>query len=345
MIDALWGVQFFLAASLVLYVLLGGADFGAGILELFLARRGHDEHRRLISKAMAPVWEANHMWLILAIVIVFMGFPELYVTMSTYLHLPLIAVLLGIVARGCAFTFRYYDTPAAQYYQVYTRVFAGSSLWTAFFLGVVAAALSLGRIQPSGADYGTLYIWPWLNWYCIAFGIFVSALFAFLASVYLAGEAKTIEMHGFFRRRALVANWALLVVGAAVFVAAYAEGFALSQDFFRDPISLTCFGCATALWIPFWFSLRRVGRSVLQRVLAVAIVSLVMVGWFAAEHPVMMRLTDSTGALVERSVRHAAAPVATLRALLGALIVGGCLIFPALFYLLRVFKWETLDQP
>src|SRR4029453_6983829 len=94
-----------LGTSFLLYALLGGADFGAGIVEAFAGRRGE----LTISKAIAPVWEANHVWLILAVVILFTGFPAVYASLSWVLHIPLMIVLLGIIMRGTAFTFRHYD--------------------------------------------------------------------------------------------------------------------------------------------------------------------------------------------------------------------------------------------
>src|SRR3982750_1491425 len=94
-----------LGASFVLYALLGGADYGAGIIEAFSGRKGE----QTVSRALAPVWEANHVWLILAIVILFTGFPAVYSSISTVLHIPLMVVLVGIIFRGCAFTFRHYD--------------------------------------------------------------------------------------------------------------------------------------------------------------------------------------------------------------------------------------------
>lgn len=94
-----------LGIAFVFYTLLGGADFGAGIIEVFTGKKGE----KAISKAIAPVWEANHVWLILVIVIIFMGFPRVYTVLSTALHIPLFIMLLGIIFRGTAFTFRYYD--------------------------------------------------------------------------------------------------------------------------------------------------------------------------------------------------------------------------------------------
>lgn len=92
-----------LGIAVLLYVLLGGADFGAGIVEIFTGKRSIDT----ISKAIAPVWEANHIWLILAIVILFNGFPLVYTTLTTYLHIPVFIILLGIIYKGTTFIFRF----------------------------------------------------------------------------------------------------------------------------------------------------------------------------------------------------------------------------------------------
>ena len=134
-----------LGIAVLFYVLLGGADFGAGIVELVTGKRGIDT----ISKAIAPVWEANHIWLILAVVILFNGFPLVYTTLTTYLHIPLFIILLGIIFRGTAFTFRYYDT-VDNSHKYYTQLFRISSLLTPFFLGVTLGAIMLGKIPAAG---------------------------------------------------------------------------------------------------------------------------------------------------------------------------------------------------
>lgn len=122
----------FLALSLLLYALFGGADFGAGILEMWrMGKMGKQEHA-LVQRAMAPVWEANHIWLIVAVVIVFMAFPSVYATVCTFLFIPLMCVLLGIVARGCAFVLRYYDATAG-HSKLYSGIFAVSSTFCTFF--------------------------------------------------------------------------------------------------------------------------------------------------------------------------------------------------------------------
>src|SRR5690349_9215424 len=131
-----------LGASFVLYTLLGGADFGAGIIETMEGSKGE----RTISKAIAPVWEANHVWLILAVVILFTGFPAVYATLSLVLHIPLMIVLLGIILRGTAFTFRHYDIHGYRSHKYYSLAFKASSFITPMFLGITLGAMILGKI-------------------------------------------------------------------------------------------------------------------------------------------------------------------------------------------------------
>src|SRR3954452_3987184 len=118
-----------LGTSFVLYTLLGGADFGAGIIETFAGRR----EESTISRAIAPVWEANHVWLILAVVILFTGFPLVYSSLSLVLHIPLMLVLVGIIFRGCAFTFRHYDVVNDNSHKYFTVLFRISSFITPLF--------------------------------------------------------------------------------------------------------------------------------------------------------------------------------------------------------------------
>ncbi len=120
----------FLWLAILFYLLLGGADFGAGIIELFTSKKNRPQTRKTLYKAIGPIWEANHMWLIIAIVILFVGFPVIYATMSIYLHIPLALMLLGIVARGTAFAFRHYDAVVDDMQEIYNRIFGYSSLIT-----------------------------------------------------------------------------------------------------------------------------------------------------------------------------------------------------------------------
>jgi cytochrome d ubiquinol oxidase subunit II len=332
----------FLGLSLLFYVLFAGADFGAGILEIFLGTRQREQQRALITHAMAPVWEANHVWLVLIVVILFMGFPKVYTLLSIYLHLPVMALLIGIVFRGCAFTFRHYDALDRTYYRTYSRAFAFSSVWSAFFLGVTGGGLILGKIAPHATNFPDLYLAPWANGFCVSLGLFTIALFAFLAAVYLVGEAKGQDLQKVFRQKAAWANVLLIVAGAAVFHFAEADGLPLRREFFENALSRLCFILAGLLWLPFWSSLKKAGitAKLIVRMIGVTIVTLVLVGWYAIQFPVAIRFSGAAAL----TFQAAAAPEATQRALLGALIVGSFLIFPSLLYLLKIFKWESVEK-
>jgi cytochrome d ubiquinol oxidase subunit II len=140
----LWIVIGFLLVSLLFYCLLGGADFGAGAFEFFVPKKDHHRHEQLVNKAMGPVWEANHIWLIILIVILFNAFPKVYTEYSIYFHVPLILMLIGIVFRGCAFSFRHYDAVNDNTHSYYTLVFGLSSLLTPIMFGMIMGGMFFG---------------------------------------------------------------------------------------------------------------------------------------------------------------------------------------------------------
>src|SRR5678816_1818470 len=108
------GLEFYIAlvtlVSLIFYALLGGADFGGGLWDLLASGPRAARQRKQISEAIAPVWEANHVWLILVIVLLFTSWPKAFAVMMTALHIPITVMLVGIVLRGTAFVFRKYDS-------------------------------------------------------------------------------------------------------------------------------------------------------------------------------------------------------------------------------------------
>src|SRR3954465_8770327 len=180
-------IIFILGVSFLLYTLLGGADFGAGIIEIFGGRR----EETTISKAIAPVWEANHVWLILAVVILFTGFPLVYSSLSLVLHIPLMLVLIGIIFRGSAFTFRHYDVGYGRSHKYYSFLFKASSFITPMFLGITLGAMILGRVTfDQSVGFYNMFISPWLNLFCIMMGIFSTCLFAYIAAIFLIPESR-----------------------------------------------------------------------------------------------------------------------------------------------------------
>lgn len=331
---------FFIGASLLLYVLLGGSDFGAGILELLPAGPLRDRQKEVINRAMGPVWEANHMWMILIVVILFMGFPTIFTTLMIALHLPMLALLVGIVVRGAAFTFRHYDAiQDAPSQRIYTWLFGGSSLWTAFWLGIIAGSLNRGIIDPGARDPWHAYIAPWWGAYPLSVGAFVACIFAFLASIYLVGETQDTDLKRRFLRLGALFNGLVILGGGIVFAASLGERESLATAFLRSPWNLAVVGLATALFVALWFLVTQ-RRVLLTRVVAAGQVALILIGWCLLYAPDAVLTTRGPLSFYQQ-----AAPPATLRQLVLALLVGSLLIFPSLFYLLRVFKSTQRTPP
>lgn len=329
-------IVFVLGIAVLLYVLLGGADFGAGIVELVTGKRGID----IISKAIAPVWEANHIWLILAIVILFNGFPLVFAVLTTYLHIPLFIVLLGIVFRGSAFTFRYYDTVKDDTHKYYTRFFRYSSVITPFFLGVVLGAILLGKIpQHAEGSFYEVFMYPWLNFFTASTGIFLTLLFGWLAAVYLIGETTDDESYIIFSNTSRLFFMLLFATGAGVFIMAEIYGLHLLRQFLDSPIAIGCVIIATIL-IPFlWKSINK--RNIHRiRLLAGIQTACIIAGWFAVQFPVMIYIEGGKNLTVWNSQ----APESTMRMLLYALVVGVLIIVPSFIYLFKVFKFNNDER-
>lgn len=331
----------FLFVSILFYLLFAGADFGAGILEAFIGKHpNRKEQMELMGHAIAPVWEANHVWLILAVVISFVGFPPVYEFISIYLHVPIILALMGIVARGTAFTFRHYDPYEPKTHKLYSYIFRFGSFITPFFLGTVVGAITMGTIDPDANRFSDLYLKHWLHPFSISLGIFTCALCAFLAAIYLTGETRGArELIPVFRKKSIYALIFMVVSGAVCLLSGFIGEEDFSGRFTNNPLSIFSVLIATILLIPLYLTLKDNPRSLLVRGLGVVIVTLILSGWSAAQWPYFIRTVEG-GILVQ----EAASPEATQEGLLLALVVGSLLIFPALGYLFKIFKWEFLKN-
>ncbi len=240
----LYVVIIYLWTAILLYLLLGGADFGAGIIELFTSKKNERLTRRTMYKAIGPIWEANHMWLIITIVILFVGFPAIYTTMSIHLHIPLVIMLLGIIARGTAFTFRHYDAVVDDMQTIYNRIFTLSSLITPLFLGIIAGSAVSGQIDTQASDFLSAYIFSWLNFFSIAVGFFTVTICGFFAAIYLVGETDNEQYKSHFIKKAQHMSIAALSCGSLVFIAAYAENIPLTDWIFGNAVGLTAISAA-----------------------------------------------------------------------------------------------------
>jgi len=325
-----------LFASINVYVLMGGADLGAGVWDLLASGPRREPQRSLIAAAIGPIWEADHIWLILAVVLCFTAFPGAFAVLATVLHIPLALALIGIVLRGSAFVFRSYGGPAAR--QRWGRTFAIASLLTPLLLGVATGAISTDAVGVANAAIGTgsfaqIFVAPWLAPFPIAIGLLAVALVGQLAATYLTVAAPDAGLADDFRRRALAATGAVAVLAAVATVLARRE--------YSFAWGLRLAGPRSWLWIAITvaagvagtvFLLRRRYRA--ARIAVGAEASLILWGWAASEFPYLIP--------PHVTIQGAAAPRTTLITLLWALGLGLVILIPSLRYLLRHFTAGTI---
>lgn len=325
----------FLWVSLLLYLLLGGADFGAGIIELFTSDRNRKQTRQTMYRAIGPIWEANHMWLIIAVVILFVGFPEIYSLMSTYLHIPLLVMLLGIIARGTAFTFRHYDAVVDDMQIVYNKIFVYSSFITPLFLGIIAGSAVSSRINPDATSFPDAYVWNWLNLFAISVGLFTVAICGFLAAIFLIGEANDEQDRLRFVKKSKMMSIAAFICGALVFGAGYMENIPLFAWTFGNTYSLLAVIAATISFIMLWARFKAWSNTML-RLLAGFQISMILFAATFDHFPYIVLLKNGHHlSLLEKGQESAINMLGT------ALLLGSIFILPALFYLLYSFKKKS----
>jgi cytochrome d ubiquinol oxidase subunit II len=314
-------------AALIAYALLGGADFGGGVWDLLAVGPRAKEHRRAISEAMGPVWEANHVWLIFLIVLLFSCFPPAFAALSTALFVPLHLALIGIVLRGSAFVFRAHAAAAGETDPRWTHVFGIASSVTPFLLGMCLAAISSGRLRVFRGEVLSGAWAPWLSPLAWMMGGLSLSICAYVAAIYLTLETDG-EAREDFRRRALgagavMAALAVLTPLAAVFDA---PRFLASLAQPRSaPILIA--GAALAALSTWWVYTRRYQQA---RIAAAAQVTMLVLGWAAAQFPYLI--------YPDLTLEAAASPDATLEFVLWTLVPGGLLLIPSLALLFRVFK-------
>jgi len=207
-----------LLVALTFYALLGGADFGAGVWDLLAFGPRRQAQHALIVNAISPIWEANHVWLILVIVILFNAFPPAFAAISTALYIPLTIMLMGVVLRGAAFVFRSYGAQTDDVQRWWGRLFAIASIVTPVMLGVCVGAISAGRIRVENGTVTTGYMAPWFAPFPLSVGGFALVIFVFLAAVYLTVEADEPGLRDDFRLRALLAAVAVGAMALLVFL-------------------------------------------------------------------------------------------------------------------------------
>ena len=331
----LYVVLFFLMVSLLLYVILAGADFGSGIVELFSTEKSQKITKKMVYRVMGPVWEANHIWIIILIVILWVGFPKFYNILSIYLHIPITLVLLGITLRGVSFVFRHYDAYKDKSQVLYDWMFRISSLVTPIFLGMTFAAMISGRIIVTEDymryDFYDLYIHPWAHVFSFLVGLFFAALCAFLTSILLIGEAHENETHVYVKKSK---NATIIVVflGFLVLAYGYTESLVFVTDFIKNSYAITLVLLSGLLIIPLLITIKK-AHKVTSRSLAGFQVILILLAATITHFPNLIIASNS-----QISILDAVANEKTINVLGISLIVGGIIIIPGLFHLFKSFK-------
>jgi cytochrome d ubiquinol oxidase subunit II len=323
----------FVLIGLALYVVLAGADFGAGIWQLLAGRgpgaariRDHAHH------SMAPVWEANHVWLIFVLTVTWTAYPVAFGSIASTLALPLSIAAVGIILRGAAYALRAGALSRRELRTIDT-VFSISSIITPFALGTMIGAIAARRV-PVGNAAGGLFS-SWTSPTSIVIGVLAVALAAYLAAVYLAADAARQgdrSMAAAFRLRALAAGAVAGAVAIAGLVVLHSDAPSLYHGLvFGDGLGAVIVSAVSGLAT---LALVWLGRFVLARYSAALAVAAIIAGWALAQQPTL---------LPHLTIRQAAAGHDTLVAVIVAVLAGGAILFPSLLLLFRLMLAGTLD--
>jgi cytochrome d ubiquinol oxidase subunit II len=327
-----------IVAALMLYLLFGGADFGGGVWDLLALGPRRARQRKAIEHAIGPIWEANHVWLILVVVVLFTGFPPAFAALSTALHVPLTLFLLGVVLRGSSFAFRALDPQLPDDHRHRLRwglIFSLASVLSPFLLGMVVGAVASGTIRIHGGLVSSGFFGSWLSPFAVAVGLFALALCAFLAATYLAAEVGEPDLQRDFRARALGAG---IAVGACALLAFLLSGagaprirLGLSHRPWTWPLHAATAAAAISALVALWR-----GRFRGARLFAGAQTVLIIAGWATAQYPYLL--------VPDLTIWNAAAPRQSQTLLLAILLGGVPVLAPSLWVLFRVFKNPALPE-
>lgn len=334
----MWMPEYYLAAvmliALCVYMLTAGADFGGGILDMLCLGKRALKQRALIAEHLAPMWEANHVWLILIIVLMFVCFPSVFSTMSIVLHIPITILLIGIVLRGSAFIFRTHDAESNQ--KRWSLLFSIGSILAPLMLGIALGSVASGLIPvlPSplegvGFLFEAYFIDPWFKPFPILTGLLTLCLCALLSSLYLLGRAPEPALRQDFRIRAFgfAISTGLLAFGAlwASKRGAMQLHDALLYQTWSLGFHILTGLAALAVFIALYFKYDQTAKfaGMIQVVCMIG-------GWALGQFPYMI---VDTHTILDSAASHA-----ILNPVLVALGVGSIALVPSFIWLYWVFK-------
>jgi cytochrome d ubiquinol oxidase subunit II len=324
-----------IVVGMTAYIVLGGADFGGGFWDLTAgsARRGH-RVRALVQRSMGPVWEANHVWLIFVLVIAWTAFPVAFGSAMSTLYVALFLAAVGIILRGSGFALRT-QAPTITATRAFGAVFAIASVLTPFCLGAAAGAIGSGRV-PVGNAAGDPFA-SWLNPTSIAIGVLAVLAGAYLAAVYLAADAREAglaDLQRAFRKRALGAGVVAGAVAVGTLVVVHEDAPGLYEGLTTN-VGLACVLASVVAGVSTLALVWR-ERFATARYAAAAAAAAITVGWAAGQYPALL-----PGHL---TVDEAAAPHATLVALLVSVGIGLVALVPSLVALYRLAERGVLEE-
>ncbi len=324
----------FVLVGVALYAVLAGADLGAGFWQLTALRGPQSEEiREHAHHSMAPVWEANHVWLIFVLTVFWTAYPTVFGSIASTLAIPLFLAGVGIVLRGAAYALRVGASSPRELAAIDT-LFSLSSILTPFALGAMVGAIAAGRV-PVGNAAGQRFS-SWLNTTSLFIGVLAVATCAYLAAVYLAADAAR---HGdsrlvrAFRMRALGAGVVAGALSLAGIVAIRSSARPL-YDELASGRALPAVIVSVAAGLGTLALVYR-GRFEAARYSAAVAVAAVVAGWGLGQWPRVLPGLD---------IRHAAAPHDALVGVVVAVLGGGAIVFPSLALLFRLTLAGRFDE-
>ncbi|HLZ60119.1 MAG TPA: cytochrome d ubiquinol oxidase subunit II [Ktedonosporobacter sp.] len=315
----------------IAYVVLGGADFGAGVWDLLAsgptARRQHE----FINRVLGPVWEANHVWLIFLLVGLLNIFPVAFSAFMSALFVPLSIALVGIVLRGAGFIFRAYALQTEEFSaRLWSRVFSTSSLLTPFFLGAAAAAVAGGHIPLSNITPADL-LFGWITPFSLAVGVMAVLQCAAVAAVYLAAEARTNQEEEFaasYRIKALITSGLVSALGIVCIALSVTEAPWLWRGILTQSFVFVGITMLMGLLVLITLVTKRYRLAGFFVILETAFM---LISWGVSQYPYIIPPT--------LTIEQAANNPQLVTTLLIVMIIGMLLVLPALLFLYSVFKW------
>jgi cytochrome d ubiquinol oxidase subunit II len=324
-----------------LYAVFGGADFGAGLWDLLAgdAEKG-ERPRAQIQRSLTPVWEANHVWLIFILVVLWTAFPEAFAAVMTTLYVPIALAAVGIVLRGAGFAFRK-SIVSLRGRRAMGAAFAISSVLTPFFMGTVVGAIAAGNVPAAGEGD------PFSSWIA-PLPLLVGALFvasgAYLAAIFLTADARDGEaqeaggggagLESYFARRALIAAVVAGALAVAGLFALHADARYLFDRLTDQALPLVVVSALCGLGV--LGLLLRGGHRPGARPLSIAAVVAVIWGWGVAQFPYLLPTS--------LKISQSSAPDSTLDAVFVVFAIAVVVVLPALGLLYWLSQKELLSE-